>query len=298
MDVKWLHSFLSLFETRNFTRTAKKLNMSQAALSRRIQSLESWAGKTLIDRSTKPVQFTPEGLLFHHEATEILSKLSNARLALLAPELGAGNHVRIAIPHILSTSRFTSWWKHWSKNSNMTVSISVSNVTEAVVKFISGDADILLCHSGQHLPMMLNTEQYESHILEQDTLMPFVSRDLINDKGFKFPGTEANPVPLLMYTKGAYFAHLVDMIFEHAPQRIKGARQVESDMSNILLNCAHAGLGVAWLPECAIEPVYKDAIISIGGKEWSMNLSICAYVNRQTTNPACQRLWSIISTIK
>ena len=68
MDVEWLHSYLVLHETGNFTQSAHKLNVSQAAFSRRIQALENWVGKILVDRSTKPIRFTPEGRVFHQEA--------------------------------------------------------------------------------------------------------------------------------------------------------------------------------------------------------------------------------------
>ncbi|MGL4976364.1 MAG: LysR family transcriptional regulator, partial [Bosea sp. (in: a-proteobacteria)] len=41
MDIRWLQDFLTVAETGNFTRAAERRNASQAAFSRRIQSLEA-----------------------------------------------------------------------------------------------------------------------------------------------------------------------------------------------------------------------------------------------------------------
>ena len=47
METKWLEDFISLSETRSFSRSAQLRHVTQPAFSRRIQSLESWAGTDL-----------------------------------------------------------------------------------------------------------------------------------------------------------------------------------------------------------------------------------------------------------
>jgi len=51
MDTKWLEDFISLAETGSFSRSAEMRHVTQPAFSRRIQSLESWLGTDLIDRT-------------------------------------------------------------------------------------------------------------------------------------------------------------------------------------------------------------------------------------------------------
>src|SRR5690606_11564610 len=54
METKWLEDFVSLAETRSYSRSAQLRHVTQPAFSRRIQSLEAWAGTDLVDRSSYP----------------------------------------------------------------------------------------------------------------------------------------------------------------------------------------------------------------------------------------------------
>ena len=48
METKWLEDFISLAETRSFSRSAQLRHVTQPAFSRRIQALEGWAGTDLV----------------------------------------------------------------------------------------------------------------------------------------------------------------------------------------------------------------------------------------------------------
>jgi DNA-binding MarR family transcriptional regulator len=65
-----LRSFVVLAEELNFTRAANQLHLSQPGMSRRVLMLERAAGRTLIERSTRPAELTPAGraLLPHVKA--------------------------------------------------------------------------------------------------------------------------------------------------------------------------------------------------------------------------------------
>lgn len=86
MDTKWLEDFVSLAETRSFSRSAQLRHVTQPAFSRRIQSLEAWAGVALVDRSCYPTKLTAAGTIFHAYALDILQSLQNSRAQLRVPE--------------------------------------------------------------------------------------------------------------------------------------------------------------------------------------------------------------------
>ena len=64
MKLEYLHEFLVLTRTGNFTIAAKELEITQTALSRHIQQLESELDVILFERSTRKMQLTQAGKSF------------------------------------------------------------------------------------------------------------------------------------------------------------------------------------------------------------------------------------------
>src|SRR5258707_102114 len=82
MELKWLEDFVSLAETRRFSRSAELRHITQPAFSRRIQALEAWLGTDLIDRSVSPTRLTQAGQVFYEQALAMLSQFHEARTLL------------------------------------------------------------------------------------------------------------------------------------------------------------------------------------------------------------------------
>jgi DNA-binding transcriptional LysR family regulator len=87
MNTKWLEDFISLADTRSFSRSAQLRHVTQPAFSRRIQSLEAWTGFALVDRSSYPTRLTPAGTTFYAQALDILLSLQISRTRLHSPEI-------------------------------------------------------------------------------------------------------------------------------------------------------------------------------------------------------------------
>lgn len=68
MHIEKLKYYIDLYECRNFTETAKKNFISQAALSQFISSLEKEFSLLLFDRNTTPIKPTKAGTCFYKES--------------------------------------------------------------------------------------------------------------------------------------------------------------------------------------------------------------------------------------
>ena len=71
IDLRHLRHALALAEHRNFARAAEALHLTQPALSRSIQALESHFGETLFDRSRRDVTPTAMGELLLRHARQL-----------------------------------------------------------------------------------------------------------------------------------------------------------------------------------------------------------------------------------
>ena len=79
LELRQICYFLTIVEQGNsFSRAAESLHIEQPPLSQRIKSLEKRLKITLFDRSCRPVQLTPAGLVFWRESRVALTHLQQA----------------------------------------------------------------------------------------------------------------------------------------------------------------------------------------------------------------------------
>lgn len=77
MEISYLHEFLVLANTLNFTKASTTLHMSQPTLSRHIAELENQIGSPLFVRTTNSVRLTDSGRMLYEKANLLLSDYNN-----------------------------------------------------------------------------------------------------------------------------------------------------------------------------------------------------------------------------
>lgn len=86
MDVSFILEFVELAEIKSFSATAYHLHLSQATLSRHIQSLERELGHPLLIRTTRNVALSDYGQVYLPFAKQIAESVREAEAATLAYE--------------------------------------------------------------------------------------------------------------------------------------------------------------------------------------------------------------------
>jgi DNA-binding transcriptional LysR family regulator len=297
MEIRWLQDFLAVAEAGNFTRAAESRNTSQAAFSRRIQQLEAWVGAALIDRSCFPTRLTPEGERFRVAASDILGAVLDARVDAAADHAGRPDHIRIALPFAVATSRFPEWWARWtgqrqSTQNRMECALITGNVHDLGLGLLSGAVDLMFSFNSPLQPVRLEPERVEAIDVETDFLRPYASPQFLRHTKVEL-GAQCE-APLLMYSGGVYLARLVDLVVERAGGLPNAPVAMTSDMSDILRELAVAGRGVAWLPESTALRAGADALTPLGGALWSAPVTLTAYRDRANSNPATARVWGML----
>jgi DNA-binding transcriptional LysR family regulator len=253
METKWLEDFVSLAETRSFSRSAQLRHVTQPAFSRRIQALEAWAGTDLVDRSSYPTRLTPAGETLYGQSLEMLQALQNTR-AMLRGHTAAGQDViEIALPHTLAFTFFPAWVTSLrEKFGPMKSRLIALNVHDAVLRLIEGGCDLLIAYHHASQPLQLDAERYEMVSLGQEVIAPYVKPDAQGRGLWKLPGRVDHPLPYLGYAPGAYLGQVVDFILKQSGTAIHLDRVYETDMAEGLKAMALEGHGVAFLPQSAV----------------------------------------------
>jgi len=76
MNLHQIKYFIALVDTKNFSRAAERMHVTQSTLSAGIRKLEEELGKRLFERTTKDVQITSEGEKFLGHAKVIFSEMN------------------------------------------------------------------------------------------------------------------------------------------------------------------------------------------------------------------------------
>ena len=91
-----LRSFLAVVELGTFRKAAESLNLSQPALSRRIQSLEASLGAPLLERSTRHVALTAFGREIEPLARRLIEEFESRLFSISGVGDGQASQVTIA----------------------------------------------------------------------------------------------------------------------------------------------------------------------------------------------------------
>ncbi len=82
MNLSWLKDFIAVTERGHFSQASEDRHITHSALSRRIKSLEDWAGTCLLDRSVHPIKLTPAGQKFIGIAKEVVYKIEKGKAVM------------------------------------------------------------------------------------------------------------------------------------------------------------------------------------------------------------------------
>lgn len=98
MNLQDVHLFIIITETRSLTQAARRLDILPMAVSRRLAALEQELGVRLLQRTTRSVSLTQEGVEFLPYARSLVETQESAK-ALFSPDVkGAVGLLRVTAP--------------------------------------------------------------------------------------------------------------------------------------------------------------------------------------------------------
>jgi LysR family transcriptional regulator, hypochlorite-specific transcription factor HypT len=286
METKWLEDFVSLAETRSFSRSAALRHVTQPAFSRRIQSLEAWAGTDLVDRSSYPTRLTLAGETLYVQALELLQGLQNTRATLRAHTAAGQDVIEFAVPHALAFAFFPAWVsslrEHFGPIKSRLIAL---NVHDALLQLVEGHCDLLITYHHDAQPFQIDPERYEFMTLGDEILAPYVRADAQGAPLYTLPGRAGQPLPYLGYAPGAYLGRVVELILKQSQEPLHLDRVYETDMAEGLKAMALEGHGIAFLPLSAVRKELRaKRLASPCGPDThaqlSMRLDVRAYRQR------------------
>ena len=302
VETKWLEDFVSLAETRSFSRSAQLRHVTQPAFSRRIQALEAWAGVDLVDRSSYPTRLTGAGETLLAQAVDILGNLQSTRNMLRSHQSASQDMIEFAVPHSLAFSFFPHWLMDLRQRFGALKSrLNALNVHDAMLQLSEGNCDLLIVYHHASQPLQLDPERYQMASLGYETLAAYAKANSQGEPMFRLPGHPGQKIPFLSYAGGAYLGRLVELIVKESATPLNLDAIYETDMAEGLKAMALEGHGLTFLPASSVKKELKAGALvqaaAPGVYELSMELRIYRERPEQSrrNKPAALALWDFLT---
>jgi DNA-binding transcriptional LysR family regulator len=297
MELDWAEDFIALSSAGVFSKAADARNVSHSAFTRRIKNLEYWIGTPLFDRSRHPVTLTAAGEVFRPVAYELISTLSTVQAEALGLVHREGEVLDFVAIHTLAISYFPSWISQINDAIGpMKTRVIAESFSGCVEAILSGSSDFMVCYHHPSIPMIAKDIRYPSMKIADDRIIAVSIANPDGTARYQFDGE--GTVPLLAYTQDSFLGKVTNLILKRSGMGERCVFQHQSSFGEVLKAMCLAGLGVAWLPQVAIQNELDEGrLIKISSPESEHPVSIHLYRSFERSRKEIEQLWSYASSM-
>lgn len=290
LELKWLEDFLSVVEKGHFARAADARNITQSAFSRRIKSLELWAGTELLDRSQHPVSLTKAGRDFLPHAQEIVRRSYEARAEAIDYSRIAETGVTIACLHTLALFRVPSMIAELREKVGgfeTTIVADTRTVEEYIESLYSGTSDLFICYRNPGFQFDIDPTEFPRIDIGTDRVLPYIRRqdyseDLLEAKG--------HTIPYLEYAGTSFMSRVVEHNLKRMPFKKRLKTVYRGTLAESLCTAAISGLGLAWLPESVVVSNPRSDVLRCVSVESPAHMQISVFSAANNRRPIVQKI--------
>ena len=245
IDFDGIQAFVVIAELGGFNKAADQLHITQTALTRRVQKLESYLGLKLIDRTTRHVELTAVGREFLPQARAIVNEMTSAIGHLKDMSQHAKGSFSLACIPSLTVSMVPQLIRQYADlypdNRIRILDATSSEVRKAV---LNHQAEIGLALDGEKHPDLIETPLFDDPLV-------FICREthtLKNKKSVTW--SDMRDADLIVVSN--FTATRVLMDYQLALHGISLSGSYEVQHHATAINLVAAGVGCAILPSSTL----------------------------------------------
>ena len=271
MEIKQLKAFVAIAEERTFTAGAKRVHVTQAAVSMQIRQLEEEVGLPLFVRTPRRVLITEAGEKLLERARRILREHDSAIEELA--EIAGAEHGRLRIGSasaMFATEQLPSILEKLSKKYiNAEVSVSSGTSKTLVDKILHGEIDVAF------VSLPVENTHIQTELLYSDEVVAIAHPGHKKAKEKYISAADLAGEKLILGEKGGNTRRMIDDFFEDhnvKPNIVMELSRQEA-INKMVEN--NMGIGIAGAKSSA-KDVAKGRIVSwwVEGVEIKWNLGL------------------------
>jgi len=246
MDIRELEYFVTVSELKNFTAAAKRLHISQPAISKSVHKLEEELGVHLLDRTHKRVHLTEEGNIFLNLAQDILLRVLDAQDTMTEYKKLTRGTFRIAVPPLLGAYVFPYLFAAFKSKYPSLEMIVIEDGSSTAVDLVQ-EEDV-------HVGLVIlppNLTDLHSHLITSQEIVvclpinhplstePFLTFDQLKDE------------PIILYNEGFFLRAII--LNEYAKINAIPKVALSTNQFQTIKAFVAKGVGISFLPVNSIK---------------------------------------------
>jgi DNA-binding transcriptional LysR family regulator len=252
MNIRQLEIFLAVCETMSVTETAKRLYLSQPAISKTIKELEADIGVLFFDRINGKLHLNEAGKAFRIKADQLMGDFES--LKNFDQYSSEKIPLRLGVSLTIAMNSLSRAVKHFKiKHPETPLKIYSENVQQIQQRLLNGEIDIAFIEGFE------SNQGFNTELLSEYPLFLVCSaHNSFLDKE-KISRTDLLKHPFLLREKGSTLRDCFDELAHELKVDISPV--LESINTEVLIKAAKAGMGITVLPEPLAVSYLNDGIL-------------------------------------
>ncbi len=286
IDIDGVQAFVLVAELGGFNRAAQQMHLTQTALTRRVQKLESFLGLKLLDRTTRRVELTSIGREFLPQAQAILKSLSaEVERIKEVSQHGRGNFSLACVPSMTSHILPDVMRRYGQKHPDNRVRLLDGSSNEVREAVLNGQAEIGIAVSGE------KNELLQERLLFEDPLVFICHTPHPLQHKKQVSWNDMREAELI--SVNSFMATRVVMDYQLSKRGIRLRGNYEVQHHATAINLVAAGVGAAILPSSTfrmgdrpdvhkipiVNPAVKRKVVLLQRRGLTLSPAVQAFVD-------------------
>ncbi len=249
-DLYALHLFRLVVEHRSFTRAAVAAGLTQSAVTRQMQALESSLGLNLIERTTRSVLVTPAGEYLHRESVRLAGDVDALLAGLKERFAGVRKPVRMGVSQTVGLAYLPGFFHaNLRRLPEVPCRLSMMPSEDILTALQANELDLGVVSKGGRLPAGVTvTHRFADQFCLIAPSMPGTTPPVILSRR-EFPGW-ADRQSWLLISDASNTGRRLRRWFDS--NRWKLAPAMELDSFDLIISLVALGMGVSFVPVRAL----------------------------------------------
>lgn len=153
MNIPLLLTFLDVMETRNFKRSAERMNIMQSTVSARIRQMEEALGTRLFERGRGGAEPTPAGRRFVGHCHALLTLWGHARRDVVCGGSTSRRRLHVSCQYSLVRAYLVDWIDRLrSEDAELDLHVEINFSSQIQRDILSGETDVGIMFAPQLTP--------------------------------------------------------------------------------------------------------------------------------------------------